>query len=162
MYGVLTVRGNHDRELLTGVGGDGPTLSDAARAYLATLPATRAFDTPRGPALLCHGLGEDDVCRLFPEDDDATVMDRVRRDPLIAAGGYRFVVGGHTHVPMYRPLPDGPPVLINAGTLHWGYECGFVVCEFDLGLFRFFTLDHDAGFAVRPGPVHCLPEGFGQ
>jgi len=162
-YGVLPVRGNHDRWFVENSAADAlpfstedEVLTESA-LFLRSLPACRLFETPRGPLLLCHGLGEDDECRIFPDDDEACVLEQVRADPIVCAGSPAIIVSGHTHVPMLRPLPGDAPVLINAGTLHWGYDCGFVVCDLEAGTVRFYSLDHERACAITPRPVHCLP-----
>ena len=115
-YGVVTVRGNHDRWLLegrTGVAREGVGL--AARAYLASLPATLAFDTPAGRLLLCHGLGEDDMARLCPYDEGYALEANHALHALVGAAEYRLVIGGHTHHRMVRSLYGA--TFINPGTL---------------------------------------------
>jgi predicted phosphodiesterase len=61
-YNVLTIRGNHDRWFTENegvremLGMVNDPVSLANRAYIATLPRTRTFDTPFGSLLLCHGV----------------------------------------------------------------------------------------------------------
>src|SRR3954467_13546511 len=72
---AVVVAGNHDRWLLTGEMRDLPdatqleSVSPEARGYLAALPKTRLLESPRGSVLLCHGLGEDDMASVRPDDD---------------------------------------------------------------------------------------------
>jgi len=42
--------------------------STGTRVYLAGLAPTRAVETSDGPLLLRHGIGDNDMCRLTPDD----------------------------------------------------------------------------------------------
>lgn len=128
--GVFTVRGNHERwrfetepfhaELMKLADPedlrDWPErLSREAHDWLASLPATREFDTPTGRLLLCHGLGADDMAGVGPFDSDAELAENGTLQALVAAASVRFVVNGHTHRRMVRRI--GPLTFVNAGTL---------------------------------------------
>jgi predicted phosphodiesterase len=71
---VVAVCGNHDRWLLAGVARDPPdaTPTDAvtldSRRIHPQLPEMVEFDTVRGRALLCHGLGLNDMAKVGPDD----------------------------------------------------------------------------------------------
>jgi len=107
-HGVLAVRGNHDRWFLEGSmrGLDVITkdLSEPNRRWLSSLPATRRFETPLGPLLLCHGIGEDDMS-VLKSDTDAytlrwlTALTELQRDPDV-----ELMLAGHTHERMVRKL----------------------------------------------------------
>src|SRR5450432_2804784 len=78
--GALVVAGNHDRWLLEGEMRDLPDatlveeLTPKARKYLSALPRTRSLESPRGTVLLCHGLGEDDMASVRPDDDGPALL----------------------------------------------------------------------------------------
>src|SRR6476661_2616953 len=74
LHGVTTVRGNHDRwiredELRTLPNAHRMTsLSPLTIDMLKSLPRTVLIDVPGGKLLLCHGVGENDMCRLREDD----------------------------------------------------------------------------------------------
>jgi len=131
--GVLAVAGNHDRWFLSGsqLGWDTDTteLHDAHRAWLASLPATRRFETPLGGLLLCHGVGEDDMAVLRSDTDRYSLAWLEPLHALCAAPEVSLMVGGHTHERMVRTF-DGLTV-INAGTLHRDFPQGFLTVDLD-------------------------------
>jgi predicted phosphodiesterase len=115
---ALVVRGNHERwllEALPTLGGTSRRLDDAQLAWTAELPSTRALDTAAGSALLCHGLGEDDMTLLLPRHGPRDLAANVALGTLLARGE-RLVLAGHTHVRMVRRIEE--LVVINAGTLY--------------------------------------------
>jgi putative phosphoesterase len=118
---VECVIGNHDRWLLRGTQRELPNalpvarLSDQDRSYLSALPKTRAYNTRRGRLLLCHGMGDDDMGSLLPDDDGYALESNFEMQELIVAGRYAVVVAGHTHRTMVRRLND--TWFINPGTL---------------------------------------------
>lgn len=156
--GALTVRGNHDRWFLETVAHRTPghphyALSLSACAFLAALPPTRRFRTPRGALLLCHGLGADDMAGIYPDGSGVTPEANHRLHALVGAAEFRFVLCGHTHRPMIRVFED--LTLINAGTLQWGYERGFLVADFERGVAQFYALADD--LAIRRAETVPLP-----
>jgi putative phosphoesterase len=119
--GAVGVRGNHERWLLQGRMRDLPdahrleALSSRARAEIEAWPATRTLETPLGPLLLCHGLGEDDMARLRPHDDGYAIATNDALLARIDAGTHALLVGGHTHERMVRRFEA--LTIVNAGTL---------------------------------------------
>src|SRR5438105_1119759 len=75
-YGALTVRGNHERMVLGHPGFCDMTNPDKFKpstlAYLRALPKTLRFETPLGDLLLCHGYGENDELRFWPDAKQET------------------------------------------------------------------------------------------
>jgi predicted phosphodiesterase len=122
--GVIGVRGNHERWLLSGRMRNLPNahrleaLSLPARAAIAAWPATRTVDTPLGPLLLCHGLGENDMAQLRPHDDGYALATNHALLSRIDAGTHALLVGGHTHERMVRRIEG--LIVVNAGTLARG------------------------------------------
>ncbi len=125
-HGVVTVRGNHDRWFLAQERRDLPqaaalsAASEASRQWLAELPVTRSLATPAGLALLCHGLGADDMAEALPAPSDVApefnpVLSELARDDC-----FRILICGHTHRPTHRQV--GSLTVVNAGTLHRDYE----------------------------------------
>ena len=111
-----TIAGNHERQLLT-LARDrmGPSdsfadaiLTDAHRAWLASLPATGSL----GAIFLCHGSPASDIEHLLETIEPAGL--RPATDPEV---GHRLgdrpevlTLCGHSHLPGLRQLPDGRSV----------------------------------------------------
>jgi predicted phosphodiesterase len=121
--GLVTIRGNHERQLLACAARPGGASDQYAfehtaphhREWLAGLPATAA---PRPDVLLCHGTPRDDLEllleRVVGEDQHlAPLADIEARVPGVAA---RLIVGGHTHVPRVVRTRDGR-TLVNPGSV---------------------------------------------
>lgn len=129
---VVTVRGNHDRWFLTGKNLELPhataRVAPRSHRYLSALPTTVELHTARGPLLLCHGVGENDMASVKPDDVGYALESNLDLQRLVdgAAGGEapRLVVAGHSHVPMVRRL--GALVLVNPGTLLRSQTPGFL------------------------------------
>jgi putative phosphoesterase len=157
---ALGVRGNHDRWLLEDRMRSLPNahhrdaLAPQSIALLAALPATREIQTPHGVLLLCHGVGDDDMQRLKPDDDGYALESNVALAALV--GGvkkYAFAVGGHTHERMVRKFGD--LVFVNPGTLASNHAPCCAI--FDGASVRFFGLD-DAK-VPRPEEEIAIPIG---
>jgi predicted phosphodiesterase len=145
---VFTVLGNHDRWLLKNEMRDlkkatqPDSLSVTSHSFLSSLPATREFVTPDGLALLCHGLGKNDMVRLNPDDYGYAIESNTDLQNLIRDGKYRYVINGHTNYKMVRHF--GNLTIINAGTLKRGHEQGFVVINFIEQFVQFYKFLADA------------------
>lgn len=132
LAGVDCVAGNHDRWYLGGTVRDLPdalparTLSAAHQAWLAALPSMRTYETPRGALLLCHGMGDDDMATLRPDDFGYGLENNDAVQGVLRSGRWRFVVSGHSHQRMVRNL--GNVTFVNAGTLLRGHSpCALVL-----------------------------------
>ena len=142
--GVVAVAGNHDRWLLAGEMRDLPdatplaALEPAARNYLSSLPATRRLESARGPVLLCHGLGDDDMASVRPDDEGEALLSNVALHRLLAIEPPRFVINGHSHRPMLRKI-DGLSI-INAGTLHPKHRPICAIADFGDGYVQVYDV----------------------
>jgi len=133
---VQTVAGNHDRWLLQGKVrhlDDAHQLSELSvenAEYISALPRWQALDTVRGPVLLCHGVQDNDMAKVWPGRPGRPAREIERSaelDTLLEDGEYRFVINGHMH---FRVLIDFPDLLLlNAGTLK-GDHPGVTVMDF--------------------------------
>jgi predicted phosphodiesterase len=138
---VFTVKGNHDRWILNdsmrGLRNATPlnTLRAEMREWLARLPTTLSFKTPKGELLLCHGIGEDDMAMLRQDDAGYALEFNLALSDLLRSTTYSFIVNGHSHEAMVRTI--GKLTIINAGTLARGgrqtcslvdFESGWVDC----------------------------------
>lgn len=125
--------GNHDRWMMDGTmrNSADATLKDGVSIsslnYLSSLPGTMEIQTPHGLLLLCHGLGNNDMRRLNPDDFDYpyTVENNPELQEILHAKKYAFVVSGHTHRWMIRDYQG--ITFINAGTLKKEHNPGFAL-----------------------------------
>ena len=121
--GLPTIRGNHERQILTqSLGELGESdhfaaleLLDEQRAWLASFPETLALD---GDVLLCHGTPQNDLDYLLETIDadgfrPATVAEVVERTAGCTA---RLIACGHSHLPRAMRLRNGTMVL-NPGSV---------------------------------------------
>jgi putative phosphoesterase len=142
-HAVDVVRGNHDRWVLTDTMRELPDASpppDAeTRAYLESLPTTRDYQTAHGAVLLCHGLGDDDMSGVGPDDFGYGLEANQPLQELLAARRYRFVINGHTHKPMARCFGD--ITIINVGTLFRDHQPSIAVIDFDALQVTFHQLE---------------------
>ncbi|MGC4092453.1 MAG: metallophosphoesterase family protein [Polyangiaceae bacterium] len=151
---VLAVRGNHDRWLLTNRHRELPlatscaALSARSLSYLGSLPVTRSLSTARGRVLLCHGIANNDLAGVRPDESEAFVLERAEIATLLNEGKFDFVISGHTHHAMLRRI--GKLLLLNAGTLHSDYRRAFAL--FDLGAARYQV------FAVFPDAIELAAD----
>lgn len=130
---ALGVRGNHERWFF------GNTMrslsyttvhlaaeaSEHTMSFLRALPSTRIFRTPAGPLFLCHGMGEDDMGSLRPEDAGYALENNDNVWKLVRSKSCAIVVAGHTHKRMVRAIES--VVFINAGALVQEEPCALVL-----------------------------------
>lgn len=144
---VVCVRGNHERWLAGGHARSLPdatplaALSGGAKAFLASLPATRTLDTTAGAALLCHGLGRDDMARLDDDTRGYALECCTELWNVHAARAVAWMIGGHTHRRMVRRFDH--LTVINAGTLYRAHDPCVMTVDFDALAATFYALDGD-------------------
>ena len=149
---VLTVRGNHDRWLLQDRIRHIPNAhqrghqSDATLAWLDALPTQLQIDTTDGTLLLCHGVADNDLRKVWPGTERMPVERSAELDAIIDSGDVQLVVNGHMH---YRVVIDFETLtLINAGTLRSTHRPGISIID---------TIDGSVS-AYEFGADHaCLP-----
>jgi predicted phosphodiesterase len=157
--GVECVRGNHDRWLLEGSMRDLPDahhardLTPESIAALKALPLTRAYDAPVGKLVLCHGVGENDMQELKPDERGYGISSKKELLALLFDVNVAWMVGGHTHRSMVRPFPRGgdkaPLVVVNPGTLLTGHDPCFAVMDIARRRVDFYDISDD--LRVTPG-----------
>jgi predicted phosphodiesterase len=157
-HGVVTVSGNHDRWLLAGTARDEPDstvlafLSDASRAFLAQLPRMVELGTAGGLALVCHGLGPNDMGKVGPDDFGYALESNDDLQNLLRERRYRWVVNGHSHCRMLRAFPGVS--IINAGTLQPGVRPAcFLEVDFRRGEVVVFEFGDDGTIPELPSPM---------
>jgi predicted phosphodiesterase len=136
------VRGNHERWVVEGHPLEPFDYPDDVLDWLAELPPTREYETPTGRLLLGHGLGTDDMRRLEPDTRGYALECLDALWALVRGGRYRWLVGGHTHIPMVRTVERGGNRLtvVNPGTLVMLQGPGFVIADFGAGRFERWAL----------------------
>lgn len=134
---VVVVRGNHDRWLLTGAARALPnatcwrSVAATTRRTLQRLPPLVELETVSGRALLCHGLGPNDMGRVNPDDTAAALECNDDLQALVRSRYYRWVLNGHSHRRMVRHFAGLS--IINAGTLTREHGPGFLEIDFAAG-----------------------------
>lgn len=145
---VVTVRGNHDRWFVEGVMRDSSKatqwsdISDTSHTFMRSLPSTKVIETINGRLLLCHGLGENDMQRLTPDDYGYALEVIDELHSLIDKQEYKFVVNGHTHRRMVRKFEN--LTIINAGTLSAKHEPCIAIANFRTGFVQFYDFQKNS------------------
>ena len=151
-HDVVCVRGNHERWFAGGHARSLPdatpagTLSGGAKAFLASLPATRTLDTVAGAALLCHGLGRDDMARLDDDTRGYALACCTELWSVHAARDVAWMIGGHTHRRMVRRFDH--LTVLNAGTLYRAHDPCLMMVDFEALEASFYDLDGDRAPAL--------------
>ncbi|MBU1106244.1 MAG: metallophosphatase family protein [Candidatus Riflebacteria bacterium] len=131
---IPTVLGNHDRWALSN---QMRALSDATNLdelhpisidFLKSCPATINFETHLGRALVCHGLGENDMCRLTPDDSNYALESNDEFQKLQLRYDLIFILFGHTHRRMVKKIKH--QFFINPGSLLPEHDPGFQILDF--------------------------------
>lgn len=154
---VTAVRGNHERWLLAEEMRDlidatkTSEISPRTRQYLAGLPPTTELPTNRGLALLCHGLGANDMAAVRPDDFGYALETNDDLQQLLRKGRYRWIINGHSHRRMVRAFPG--LTVINAGTLKPEHQPGFLEIDFERGLVFLFEFDETGNIRTTETPL---------
>jgi predicted phosphodiesterase len=144
---VQTVRGNHDRWLLENKARHVPDahhrdqLNDTSVAYLESLPTQIQMNTVAGSLLLCHGIADNDLRKVWPGTERMPVERSHELDHIIDEGKHRFLINGHVHFKTMIHFQN--LTLLNAGTLKGDLWPGFTLIDFELRLIRAFTFGTD-------------------
>jgi predicted phosphodiesterase len=163
---VMAVRGNHDRWLLTGAARDLPdaTPMDAvnarSRSFLQRLPATREFETIEGRALVCHGLGVNDMARVKPDDFGCAIESNDDLQNLVRRRRHRWVLNGHSHQRMVRHFSGLS--IVNAGTLKRGHAACFLEVDFRAGVALAYEFGRLGDILPRPSELPLFERSPGR
>jgi predicted phosphodiesterase len=151
---IDTVRGNHDRWFLNFRMRDLPDVTDwealsfASRSWLWNLPATRSYETCLGRLLLCHGVGDNDMRRLTPDDYGYALQVNDELQQLLHSGEYRMMIGGHTHYRMAKWFDN--MLVVNAGTLRHHHQPCLTLLDVELETVQFFLWQNQNFSADAP------------
>jgi predicted phosphodiesterase len=141
---IPTVRGNHERWYLSGtVSGlkfatPQSATTRTSRRFLERLPSTIDLPTISGRALLCHGLGREDMHSIEPDQQDSELDDHPLLQELIELQQFQWILSGHSHrrmVRRYRSL-----ALINAGTLRRDHDPCFAGINFQSRQIQYWNI----------------------
>ncbi len=150
-HGIMTIRGNHDNWLLTNTMRSltDATLIDNVNSrsinYLKNLYKTQDIQTSIGEILLCHGLSDNDMARLTPDDYGYALEANVELQKIISDNRYSFVINGHTHKRMVRDI--GNCKFINAGSLISSNDPCFSYADFQENFIEFIFLEADGNIS---------------
>ena len=141
---IPTVRGNHDRWLLdlTLIGLPFATppsmVTKSSWRFLESLPTTIDLPTPLGLAQLCHGLGQEDMLSILPEQSDHELDDHPILHDFVSSARYRWIINGHSHHRMVRRHKS--LTIINAGTLRRDHDPCFAAIDFERAQVFFWNI----------------------
>ena len=142
---AVTVRGNHDRWLLEDRIRHIPNahrmheLDEQSVEFMRALPTTASIETVQGRVLLCHGVGEQDLTKIWPGSERMPPERSTTFDAFVADPGIAFMVNGHMH---FRAIVHFHGLtLINAGTLRRDHRPGFGVVDLENGTVRPYAFE---------------------
>lgn len=144
---VQTVKGNHDRWLLEKKARHVPNahhrdqLNEASITYLENLPTQIQLNTVAGSLLLCHGVADNDLRKVWPGTERMPVERSHELDQIIDEGKHQFLINGHVHFKTMIHFQN--LTLLNAGTLKGDRWPGFTLIDFESRLVRAFTFGAD-------------------
>jgi len=144
---AITVRGNHDRWFMEASMRNLPEatrladVNDRSQTFIKSLSATQVLETVAGRLLLCHGLAENDMQRLTPDDYGYALQVIEELHTLIHSQEYKFIVNGHTHRRMVRQFTH--LTVINVGTLYYAHEPCIALANFRAGNVQFYDFQKD-------------------
>ena len=96
--------------------------------FLNSLPRILEFSTPCGTALLCHGLGKNDMAKLNPDDYGYALEFNEDFQRLQGKEHLKFILHGHTHRRMVKKHKH--QYFLNPGSLLPTEDPGFQIIDF--------------------------------
>ncbi len=151
---IQVVRGNHEQWFLGRSMRDLPNatqfdaVSQKAIDYLRSLPLMYEIPVAGGVLLLCHGIGENTMAKVTPDDYGYALEANMDLQGILDEDKYRYIVNGHTHKPMVRRF--GRVTIINAGTLRRDQSPGFLIVDFHRRVVRNFTFNNTFNIEELP------------
>lgn len=153
---VKTVRGNHDRWVLQDKARHVPhahtrdDLTVESIEYLEALPTQVALQTLAGRLLLCHGIADNDLRKVWPGTERMPVEKSKELNQMIDADEHDLVINGHMHFKTIIHFES--LTLINAGTISGEHWPGFATIDFEEDLiqaYQFFDKGVEATKKTR-------------
>ncbi|MFP4476389.1 MAG: metallophosphoesterase family protein [Desulfatibacillaceae bacterium] len=157
---VLVVKGNHDQWFLANRLRSLPKATQpgnvdvTSASFINLLPLCRDVGTIAGGVVICHGLGENTMAKVTPDDYGYGLEVNDDLWELVRDPRYAYAVCGHSHRRMVRHF-DGLCV-INAGTLSRDEQPCCLLADFQTGEARFLLLD-EAGAPVGEEVENLFP-----
>jgi len=127
------VAGNHDRWLLADKYRHVPqahsrdNLKSHTLDYFRSLPKSRSISFQGHDLLLCHGVGDQDLAKVWPGTLRMAAERSETLDSLIDSHAYQWIINGHVH--FQTVIPFRTLTLINAGTLAGERWPGFLTLD---------------------------------
>lgn len=155
--GVVSVRGNHERWFLRGELRNLPhatleaDVRPTTRAFLASLPASLRLATGDKDILVCHGLGEEDMATVRPDDFGYALEVNDPLQALMRSRDIELVVCGHSHRRMVRRF--GSVTVVNAGTLTRDHDPCFGMIDLESRAVTFYEAAGEDIVAVQIVPL---------
>ena len=146
--GALVVAGNHDRwfleEKVRHVEGAHfrHLVKPSTVAFIEALPRTRTINTASGELILCHGVLDNDLAKIWPGSESTSCRRSLELDLLLQQHQPPcFFVNGHMH---FRTVVDFERTqMINAGTLK-GQFAGFCLLDLAESTLKSFNFNAQA------------------
>ena len=141
---IRTIRGNHDRWLMSlpvmtlPLATPPGVVKKKSWRFLESLPVTIEIPTLSGLALLCHGLGQNDMQSIMPESSDRDLDENQYLQDLVDSARYRWIINGHSHHRMVRNYQS--LTIINAGTLRRDHDPCFAAIDFERAVVTYWDL----------------------
>lgn len=157
--GVKTVRGNHDRWLLedkarhVSFAHKKCAISTHSVEYLENLPTQIELSTIAGNLLLCHGIGDNDLKKVWPGTDRMDIERSIELDRIIASGNYRIVINGHMH--FKTVINFSSLTLLNAGTITGDRWPTFSLIDFEAWQIETFEFHENKIIKVTTTNLSC-------
>lgn len=117
-------------------------LGDVAREFLQSLPRTLSFETPAGKAMVCHGLGENNMAAVRRTDSMDDIFNNLDLWAMYKTPNLKFILNGHSHRPNVHVFNH--LTVINSGALCEEAEASAVLVDFKTGTANFYVTDNNA------------------
>ena len=134
-FEVVTVRGNHDRWIIENKARhvkNAHNINDLSRStldYLKLLPTQAEFLFGKIRVLLCHGIGKNDLKKVWPGTNRLEPLKSKELDRIICEENFDYMINGHIH---FRTMVHFKKLtLINAGTISGEFSPGCTILDFD-------------------------------
>jgi putative phosphoesterase len=125
---ILTVRGNHDRWVVEAAVSNESlraTVGSNALDFLCALPITLRIETASGPALLCHGVGANDLAHV-PQTFARSFVRRCIRIGVIPPQ-CTVMVHGHSHLQRHQVIEG--ILFVTVGALRFRPASGCLIID---------------------------------